>query len=102
MTQYSEAIPDPFSMLGVTHEADDAEIRSAYLARLKQYPPERAPEQFERVRDAYELLRDRRRRAEYTLFSAPLEAPLSTLLEADSQSNRYVGPTPWLAVFKEQ
>ncbi|HEY6845787.1 MAG TPA: J domain-containing protein, partial [Terracidiphilus sp.] len=54
--------PSPYDVLGVSPDADDERIRAAYLAKLKQYPPDRSPAEFEQVRDAYDLLRDRRRR----------------------------------------
>ena len=54
---------DAREILGVAANAGDAEIRAAYLRKVKENPPDRAPEQFERIRDAYELLRDPRRRA---------------------------------------
>ncbi len=93
---------EPFAVLGVGPEADDERIRAAYLARVKQFPPDRSPHEFERVRDAYELLRDRRRRAQYRLFSANPEAPLESLLDGMDSQRRFAGPSPWLAVLKER
>lgn len=92
----------PYDVLGVGPEADDEQIRAAYLAKLKQFPPDRAPAEFEQVRDAYELLRDRRQRAQFTLFSANPEAPLESLLEGMESQRRFAGPGPWLAVLKER
>jgi curved DNA-binding protein CbpA len=93
---------DPYAVLDVSPEADDERIRAAYLSKLKQYPPDRSPVEFERVRDAYELLRDRRTRAQHTLFFCNPEAPLDSLLEGVDNRRRYVGPDPWLAVLKER
>jgi len=99
----NQSLPlDPYAVLCVGQDADDEGIRAAYLARLKQFPPDRAPAQFEQIRDAYELLRDRRRRAQYMLFSADPEAPLSSLLTGMDSGRQYVGPGPWLAVLKEK
>lgn len=42
-------------MLTVDTEADDERIRAAYLAKLKQFPPDRCPAEFEQVRDALQL-----------------------------------------------
>ena len=36
---------------------------------MRRYPPEREPERFERVRAAYEALRDPRRRLQHALFN---------------------------------
>ena len=93
---------DPYAVLFVRPEADDDEIRAAYLVRLKQFPPDRAPVEFERVRDAYDLLRNRRRRALYTLFAVNPDAPLQSLLEGMDSQRRFSGPAPWLAVLKEK
>jgi len=35
---------DPFTVLGVDDAADDAEIRRRYLALVRDFPPDRAPE----------------------------------------------------------
>ena len=93
---------NPYTVLGVDLKADDEQIRVAYLAKVKQFPPDRAPVEFERIRDAYELLRDRRRRAQYTLFSVNPDAPLESLLEGMENQRPFAGLGPWLAVLKER
>lgn len=94
------ASPDPFVVLGVGPQAGNDEIRAAYLTLVKQYPPDRAPEQFERIRDAYEALRDPRRRARHMLFSGDPDAPLASLVGNGKAERNYVGPDAWLAVLK--
>jgi curved DNA-binding protein CbpA len=92
--------PDPLAVLGVSGEATDAQVRSAYLRKIKEFPPDRCPDEFERVRDAYEMLRDRRQRVRHSLFSIDPGAPLESLLESDPGQRRFAGPDPWLAVLK--
>jgi curved DNA-binding protein CbpA len=92
---------DPHQVLGIPAEAGDEEIRAAYLRKVKEYPPDRAPQEFERVRDAYETLRDPRRRARQLLLSADPKQPLSSLLEGRVSERRFTGPEPWLAVLRE-
>ena len=92
---------DPRSILEVGPEATGEEIRAAYLRKLKQYPPERHPDEFERVRDAYELLRDPRSRIRNLLFTGDPIAPLERLLEGRKARRRFTGPKAWLAVLKE-
>lgn len=94
--------PSPYAVLDVGPEADDERIRASYLSKLKQFPPDRSPAEFEQVRDAYEVLRDRRRRAQYTLFSTNPEAPFESLLEGKDRQRRFAGPAPWMAVLKER
>ncbi len=92
----------PREILGVALNATDEEIRVAYLRKVKEHPPDRSPAEFERVRDAYEILRDPRRRALHMLLSADPEAPLVSLLEGRVKERRFVGPEPWLAVLKDK
>lgn len=61
-------MPDPFTVLGVNETAGDAEIRSRYLALVRDYPPDRAPERFREYRAAYEALSDERKRLETQLL----------------------------------
>lgn len=73
---------DPYDTLGVAPGATSAEVRGAYLQKVRAYPPERDPEGFKRVREAYELLRSPRKRAELTLLelrSGPTEFDLDRL-----------------------
>jgi len=93
---------DPREILGVAPNAGDEEIRAAYLKKVKEHPPERSPAAFERIRDAYEVLRDPRRRALHLLLSTDPGAPLVTLLADRAPERRFVGPAPWLAVLKEK
>jgi curved DNA-binding protein CbpA len=59
---------DPYRVLGLDSEADDEAIRRAYLEAVRRHPPERDPERFERIRAAYDAVRDRRRRISHALF----------------------------------
>ena len=93
---------DPQNKLGVSQDADAGEIRSAYLSKIKEYPPERCPQEFERVRDAYEILSDPRHRARAMLQSANPEASLAALLDNQKQDRQFVGPDAWLAAMREK
>lgn len=92
----------PEAVLGVSLEATDKEIRAAYLEKIKQHPPDRDPVRFERVRDAYQALRDPRRRMQRMLLEADPETPFAALLRARPRESRFVGPGPWLDVLKER
>ena len=91
---------DAWEVLGLGGDEGDEEIRQAYLRGVKQFPPDRAGEQFQRVRDAYELLRDPRRRAAAVLQVDPA-APLVSLLDGEAP-RRFVGPGPWLAAMAQE
>jgi curved DNA-binding protein CbpA len=92
---------NPHQVLGIPPEAGEEEIRAAYLRKVKEYPPDRAPREFEKVRDAYETLRDPRRRTHQLLLSADPFQPLASLLEGRVSERRFIGPEPWLAVLRE-
>ena len=59
---------DPYEVLGLDSAATEVQIRQRYLERVRQHPPDRNPEEFERTRAAYELLRDPVARMERQLF----------------------------------
>jgi len=67
--------PSPFEILGVSPDADDETIRRAYLEGVREFPPDRDPGRFRRIREAYDQLRDARSRLRHALFHLPeLEA----------------------------
>lgn len=45
---------DAWSVLGVARGADRAAVRAAYVALVRKYKPEHHPEEFKRIRAAYE------------------------------------------------
>ncbi|HKA54827.1 MAG TPA: J domain-containing protein [Candidatus Binatia bacterium] len=92
---------NPFAVLGLEETADDEAVRAAYLAALRLSPPDRDPERFRRIRDAYEALRDKEHRLALRLFGPPPLADLMELLDAFPTERRYVGPGPWLNVLRE-
>lgn len=69
-----------FEILGVSETADDQSIKQAYFAKVKQYPPEQAPEKFKQIKEAYELIKSAPNRAAYRLFYKP-DANFDELLE---------------------
>jgi curved DNA-binding protein CbpA len=58
---------DPFVVLGVDDRATADEVRRAYFRLVRVYSPEAHPEDFKRIRAAYEALRSPLRRAETAL-----------------------------------
>lgn len=63
---------DPYLILGVSPDADDDAIHSAFLEATKRCPPDRDPEAYDERRKAYEALRTRRDRLAYELFDHTL------------------------------
>jgi len=96
------AKPEPWAVLGVPPEANDEQIRAAYVQKVKEFPPDRAGPQFEQIRDAYEQLKDPYRRAKYMILGANVDRPLESLLDETPGRRHYVGPEPWLAAMRAQ
>jgi hypothetical protein len=70
---------DPYRILGVLPDADDAAIRAAYLAAIRACPPERDAARFERVRTAFEAVGTARARLAHTLFDTTVPSPADVL-----------------------
>ena len=87
---------DPYLVLGIPYNADDAAIHSAYLTAVKLNPPERDLSRFEAVRNAYEAIRDRRTRIKYELFNS---APPTTIDILDKAYPVQAGVRPSMAMF---
>lgn len=65
----------PYEILEVAESADDARIKKAYLAMVRRFPPERFPEDFQRIYRAYELTKTEEDRLSYRLFHCALPEP---------------------------
>ena len=77
---------DPYEILQLEHGAGDAEIRRAYLQMVRAHSPERDPEHFARIRNAYEQLQDPLERLRRQVF----EFDTNDSLAAIEQSVRQV------------
>ena len=93
------AIDDPWETLGISAAATEEEIRAAYLAKVREYPPDRA-EEFEQIRDAYAILRDPRRRARYQLVAGTGDLDFTQLVRGRIPQRRFVGTQFWMEVLK--
>ena len=87
-------------ILGVPANASEEEIRTAWLGKVKEFPPDRCPAEFEEIRDAYDKLRDPRKRAKAMLFSTAFAAPLVSLIDKEKAHRTFVGAQPWREVLK--
>ncbi|MFZ5438354.1 MAG: DnaJ domain-containing protein, partial [Myxococcota bacterium] len=56
---------DLYATLHVAPDADAKEIKKAYFGLIRQFPPETHPEEFQRLRAAYEVLSDAEQRKAY-------------------------------------
>lgn len=72
---------NPYLILNVPANADDATIRRAYLEAVRAWPPEHHAEQFQAVNVAYEKIKDAAARTHYELFdkTPPGKSPLDVV-----------------------
>lgn len=56
---------DLYATLGIGRTADEREVKKAYFRLIRQYGPESHPEEFKRLRHAYEILSNAASRADY-------------------------------------
>ena len=86
------ARPDYYAVLGVPRGAGTREIKRAYWRLAKKHHPDRKgevrSEEFVRVQEAYEVLSDRRRRANYDRYGEP-----DVNGELAERLGRYGGPS---------
>ena len=87
-------------VLGVAENASIEDIRAAYLRKVAEFPPDRSPEKFESIRDAYDRLRDPRRRAKAMLVSSDSGLPLVESLKDLKPRRIFTGPQAWREVLK--
>ena len=61
----------PYEILDVKSNANDAEIKQAYLKKVKDNPPDHHQEQFQLIHQAYTLIKDNKSRLSHELFTLP-------------------------------
>lgn len=85
-------MPTPEETLGLNANADEAAIRKRYLELVRQYPPERDPERFTEIRNAYDQLRDPLKTLEAQIFKPGRGEELADILNdltKESRNERY-------------
>jgi len=65
---------NPYLVLGISDDADDAAVRKAYIALVNKYPPEHNGEVFKNISNAYDLINSEHKRLNYRLFNMKPEA----------------------------
>ncbi len=71
---------NPFDVLGIDETASSDEIKKAYFRMVRQFSPEKHAEQFKRIREAYDLLKDPTLRLEAEVFR-PINPPSLSVSE---------------------
>ena len=76
---------DPYEILGLSQAAGEDEIRQRYLALVREFPPEREPQRFAEIRNAYDQLRDPLVSLERRIFNVTATDTLDSLLAAEQK-----------------
>jgi curved DNA-binding protein CbpA len=58
----------PFEILDIPESVTDPQVKTAYLQKTREFPPERFPEKFKEIKDAYEKIKSFQDRVSYKLF----------------------------------
>mgnify|MGYP006116512805 CR=1 FL=1 len=81
---------NPYLVLNVPENSHDENIRLAYQKKVKEFPPEKNAQEFQRITEAYELIRDEVKRARLRLFFRDIDSsePFIALIPQSSQRRR--------------
>ena len=71
----------PFDILGIPDSATDEQVKAAYLKKIREFPPERFPEEFKATKHAFGQIHSLRDRVSYRLFHTT-EPDLDNFLKA--------------------
>ena len=95
---------NPYKVLEVAFGDDDELIRQRYLAAVRRFPPDRCPEDFQRVRDAYERIKDEKSRLAFLLFDATQGESIDELIKEEKcrTSPKRLGLSSLLSVLNER
>ena len=94
---------DPYEILDVVRGASETDIRRRYLELVRQYPPDRDPERFTEIHQAYEKLRDPVVRMESKLFDLESSETLADVIaDVRRQLRKSRIPTQTLLSLAEQ
>jgi curved DNA-binding protein CbpA len=93
---------DPFSVLDVAPSATDEQVRAAWLEAVRLHPPDRDPEAFRRIREAYETLQKEEDRLSYRLFGMPGIQNFADLARRFEGEPRRCGVGLWREILRER
>ncbi len=81
---------NPYEVLEISQDADNGLIRKAYLKKLRLFPPERDPEGFKLVNNAYSSLKDIEKRKIIDLNLYKTESGIKIKFLPDPDLNQLV------------
>jgi curved DNA-binding protein CbpA len=100
MTPHENPAAWAHRILGLADGASDEDIRAAYLRGLREFPPDRAPEQFQKLHEAYDFLRNPEVRFKSILHAENPDQDMAAWVGDHPAPRRFAGPGPWLTAMK--
>lgn len=97
-----------YEVLGIERDADERAIKKAYFGLVRKYPPETHPEEFKKIREAYEVLSNPQSRADYDSVSqydqygAEVKAAMQAGMDAMDQGDWRTAQTHFHEVLRLQ
>ncbi|OHD49595.1 MAG: hypothetical protein A2096_01115 [Spirochaetes bacterium GWF1_41_5] len=90
----------PYEALNLPDDADDGIIRRAYLEMVKKYTPEKDPDKFRAVNEAYALIKDAEARARLRVFGMKENGTnkLEDLVRPSAPGRKKIGIDAWLSL----
>jgi len=77
-----------YKVLGTTAKASEKTIKKRYIERVKEFPPETHPEEFQNIRLAYDTLKDPDKRNKYDVQRLYGSTPQEVLEKASEYMNK--------------
>jgi curved DNA-binding protein CbpA len=90
---------NPYLVLNVPVDANDARIRRAYLEAIKQATPDKDPKRFQAFTEAYNKIKDESSRLRHALFNRNTggDSPVDVLVRY-AQTQNQSQPLPFEAM----
>lgn len=85
----------PYQILDVVIDANDLQIKQAYLQKVKQCPPDQDQNRFQQIHNAFTSIKDVKSRMNYALFTMPV-ANFDELLDDALKTKQVSELTPEL------
>src|SRR5579862_5090896 len=96
---------DFYAVLEVARGSDERAVKKAYFRLVRQFSPETHPDEFRRIREAYEVLSNPATRREYdhvTQYGTAIGGALRAGVEAMERGDLRGAQAEFLRVLREQ
>ena len=71
----------PYHALALRFPSTDLEVRNAYLRLVRDHPPEREPERFRMIQQAYDTIQTEEKRLRHAVLGLAADAQVAPSLE---------------------